>query len=74
MTTLQIDGFPEETPEEKQARENRLEIAELKSKLKATDYIGIKIGEGSATQEEYADKLAERAAWRARINELEGMS
>ena len=61
----------EETSEERQARENRLEIAELKYKLTATDYIAAKIAEGAATREEYAEKLAERAAWRARINELE---
>ena len=48
------------------------EIAELKAKLTATDYIAAKIAEGAATSEEYAEKLAERAAWRARINELEG--
>lgn len=44
------------------------EIAELKSKL--SDSI-IKIGEGAATTEEYADIIAQRAIWRARINELE---
>ena len=47
------------------------EIAELKAKLLATDYIAAKIAEGAATREEYAEELAERAAWRARINELE---
>lgn len=50
------------------------EILELKSKLTATDYIAAKIAEGAATREEYAEKLAERAAWRSRINELVGMS
>lgn len=49
------------------------EIAALKSKLAATDYISAKIADGAATREEYADKLAERAAWRSRINELEAM-
>lgn len=48
------------------------EIAALKKQLADTDYISAKIAEGAATREEYADKLAERAAWRARINELEG--
>lgn len=47
------------------------EIAELKTKLAATDYIAAKIAEGAATREEYAEELTERAAWRARINELE---
>ena len=49
------------------------EIAELKAKLAATDYISAKIAEGAATREEYAEELAERAAWRARINELESI-
>lgn len=50
-----------------------VEIADLKEKLAGTDYISAKIAEGAATREEYADKLAERAGWRARINELEAM-
>ena len=71
MGTQQTYNEIEETAEERQARENRLEIAELKHKLTATDYIAAKIAEGAATREEYADKLSERAAWRTRINELE---
>ena len=50
-----------------------IEISDLKEKLAETDYISAKIADGAATREEYADKLAERAAWRSRINELEGM-
>ena len=71
MGTQQTYNEIEETAEERQARENRLEIADLKHKLAATDYIAAKIAEGAANREEYAEKLAERAAWRARINELE---
>lgn len=71
------DGKPVlRTAEEKAPELERIatvqEIAELKAKLTATDYIAAKIAEGVATREEYAEKLAERAAWRARINELEG--
>lgn len=50
-----------------------IEISDLKEKLAETDYISAKIAEGAATREEYADKLAERASWRAKINELEAM-
>lgn len=72
-TSQNYDDFiPEETPEEKQARENRLEIADLKHKLAATDYIAAKIAEGAATREEYAEQIAQRADWRTRVNELEG--
>lgn len=69
------DGKPElRTTEEKAPELERVaaaqEISELKAKLAATDYIAAKIAEGAATREEYADKLAERAFYRARINEL----
>ena len=40
----------------------------LQSNLKDTDYIAAKIAEGKATQEEYADKIAERQTWRDDIN------
>ena len=49
------------------------EIAELKAKLAATDYIAAKIAEGAATREEYAEELTERASWRSRINKLESI-
>lgn len=61
----------EETAEERQARENRLKIAEYKHNLAATDYIAIKIAEGVATKEEYLEQIAQRAIWRTKINELE---
>ena len=72
------DGKPElRTAEEKAPEMERIaaaqEIAELKAKLATTDYIAAKIAEGAATREEYAAELAERAAWRARINELESI-
>lgn len=46
------------------------EVAELKERLRATDYVAAKIAEGAATREEYADVIARRQAWRDRINEL----
>lgn len=73
-----VDGKPmlrtaeEKTPELEHIAAAQ-EIAELKAKLAATDYIAAKIAEGAATREEYAEELAERAAWRARINELESI-
>ncbi len=47
-------------------------IAELKNNLTATDYKIIKIAEGSATKEEYAEDIIQRQAWRAEINALGG--
>lgn len=68
-----IDGeiFVGKTDAEKQSDEAEVKIRQLKAKLAETDYIAAKIAEGSATTEEYADKIAERKAWRKEINELE---
>lgn len=51
----------------------RLEkIESLKAKLFETDYAIIKIAEGSATEEEYEDVIAQRRAWRKEIQDLGG--
>ena len=49
------------------------EIRTMKQLLLQTDYIALKIAEGAATKEEYADVVIQRNTWRARINELEEM-
>lgn len=46
-------------------------IAELKAKMLETDYVWNVIRECDATEEHYADVLANRKAWRAEIRELE---
>ena len=48
-----------------------VQIAQLKQNLADTDYIIIKKEEGAITPEECADIIAQRKAWRKRINELE---
>lgn len=54
------------------AEERRItEINELKMFLADTDYVVIKIAEGVATPEDYADVIAQRQSARARIRELE---
>lgn len=58
---------PEPTEYEKaQAR-----IAELKQMLADADYWTSKHADGEYTEEEWAEKVAIRKAWRAEINELE---
>lgn len=57
----------EPTIEELKARR----ITDLKSELVATDYVVIKIAEGVATPEEYAEIIAQRQQWRQEINALE---
>lgn len=73
---LLIDGKPVlRSDEHKQPELNKInaqtEIEQLKAKLNATDYISNKIAEGAATREDYAEKIAQRAEWRAEINRLE---
>lgn len=56
-------------PSEEDIKQQRTH--ELKQFLADTDYVALKIAEGSATASEYADVIAQRKAWRAEINELE---
>ena len=58
------DGRPE-------AVDYQAEIEACKQRLGETDYVAIKIAEGAATREEYAEVLAERQALRDRIRTLE---
>ena len=43
-------------------------ILDREGKLSSTDYIAAKLAEDKATQEEYADKIAQRQTWRDDIN------
>lgn len=43
-------------------------ILDREALLTSTDYIAAKIAEGKATKAEYAEKIAERQAWRDDIN------
>jgi hypothetical protein len=68
-----IDGeiFLGKTGVETTAEANAGRVRFLKSQLAGTDYIAAKIAEGSATVEKYAEKIAQRQAWRQEIAELE---
>ena len=58
--------------EEQDRLENiNTQIYMLQERLSSTDYVAVKIAEGVATKEEYADVLKNRAKWRAEINELQ---
>ena len=54
------------------AERAKMRIEVLKAQLAETDYAVIKIAEGAATTADYADLIAQRQAWRAEINDLEG--
>ena len=49
------------------------EINALKILLRDTDYKAIKHADGALRDEEYAPIRAQRAEWRARINEIEAL-
>lgn len=63
-----LAGYAPQKPEEviKQDR-----IAELKLLLANADYWGQKYLDGEYTDEEWAEKVAQRKAWREEIRELE---
>lgn len=47
------------------------EIADLKAKLRNTDYQAIKYAEGLLSEEEYMSIKEQRQAWRDEINSLQ---
>lgn len=55
----------------KEQSRKHLRIDELKKKLAETDFRAMKFAEGEYTAEQYAPYKAQRAAWRAEINEIE---
>jgi hypothetical protein len=60
------------TDAEKKTEADAQRMIVLQRNLAETDYIATKIAEGSATREEYAEKIAQRQAWRHEIREIEG--
>jgi len=69
---LEAWGFSDDEKESQAKKAGRINrISELKKNLFDTDYIAAKIAEGSASKEEYAEKIAQRQAWRTEINDLE---
>lgn len=71
-TALEAWGLTEEEKvnlEEKAEKDQR--IAELKQLLVEADYWGQKYLDGEYTEEEWAEKVAQRKAWREEIRSLE---
>lgn len=70
---MQLDNVKkQEMIDAKAEQEKQEEIAELKQYMNETDYIWNVIKEGDATEEDYADVIAQRHTKRLRIRELEG--
>ena len=64
--------FEDELPEKPQEVINQERIEELKGFLAAADYWGQKYIDGEYTEAEWAEKKAQRKAWREEIRQLEG--
>ena len=63
-----VSGYAPQKPEEVIKQER---IAELKQLLADSDYWTSKYCDGEYTDEEWAEKVAQRKAWREEIRELE---
>lgn len=66
-----VSGFAPVKPEPTEHEKTQARIAELKALLSSKDYWTSKRADGEYTDEEWAEKVAIRKAWRTEINELE---
>ena len=66
--------FEDELPEKPQSVINAERIAELKQFLIDADYWGQKYIDGEYTEAEWAEKKAQRKAWREEIRSLENQA
>ena len=67
----EIPKEPEPEPyEPTELEKKQQELWETESKLRALDYIGVKIATGRATIEEYADEIAEMSRLADKVNQL----
>jgi len=66
-----VAGYAPVQPEPTEYEKAQERIAELKQMLADADYWTSKRMDGEYTDEEWAEKVAIRKAWRAEINELE---
>ena len=66
-----VTGYAPVQPEPTEYEKAQTRIAELKQMLANADYWTSKRVDGEYTDEEWAEKVAIRKAWRAEINELE---
>lgn len=65
-----VEKIPEKTQDEKDLEKAKADEQTALSYLRSTDYVAVKIAEGVATTDEYADVLEKRAAAREEINAL----
>ena len=65
-----IEKIPEKTQDEKDLEQAKSDEQKALSYLRSTDYVAVKIAEGVATKEEYAEVIEKRAKAREEVNAL----
>lgn len=65
-----VEEIPEKTQDEKDLEQAKSDEQKALSYLRSTDYVAVKIAEGVATKEEYAEILQKRAEKREEVNAL----
>jgi hypothetical protein len=65
-----VEEIPEKTQDEKDLEQTKADEQAALAYLRSTDYVAVKIAEGVATKEEYAEILQKRAEKRDEVNAL----
>lgn len=65
-----VEKIPEKTQDEKDLEKAKADEQTALAYLRSTDYVAVKIAEGVATTEEYAEVLQKRAKAREEVNAL----
>ena len=65
-----VEAIPEKTQDEKDLEQAKADEQKALAYLRSTDYVAVKIAEGVATKEEYAEVLQKRAEKREEVNAL----
>ena len=65
-----VEEIPEKTQDEKDLEQAKADEQAALAYLRSTDYVAVKIAEGVATKEEYAEILQKRAEKRDEVNAL----
>lgn len=65
-----VEAVPEKTQDEKDLEQARADEQKALAYLRSTDYVAVKLAEGVATKEEYAEVLQKRVEAREEVNSL----
>ena len=65
-----MEVIPEKSQDEKDLEQARADEQKALAYLRSTDYVAVKLAEGVATKEEYAEVLRKRVEAREEVNAL----